>query len=120
MVNADKTSPHEKIAVILISWDDELDDLHTGEEVANYNSPLCESIWLINLQVERLQRVFQDKYNFMVYRKQINDKKSPQAQVQKYLADFRYDEDGERTLLIVYYAGHGFAGDRAGTLNLAG
>jgi len=34
MVNADKTSPHEKVAVILLSWDAELDDLHTREEVA--------------------------------------------------------------------------------------
>lgn len=34
MVHADKTSPHEKVAVILLSWDAELDDLHTGEEVA--------------------------------------------------------------------------------------
>lgn len=33
MVNADKTSPHEKVAVILLSWDAELDDLHTREEV---------------------------------------------------------------------------------------
>ncbi len=68
----------------------------------------------------RLERVFQDKYNFNVYHKQINNKKPAQVQAHKYLADFVYEEDGERTLLIVYYAGHGFAGDKAGTLNLAG
>ena len=70
--------------------------------------------------MDRLQKVFQDKYNFKVYRRQINDKKKPQVQAHKYLSDFVYEEDGERTLLIVYYAGHGFAGEKAGTLNLAG
>ena len=40
MVNADKTSPHENVAVILISWDAELDDLQTGEEVNNHPFPL--------------------------------------------------------------------------------
>ncbi len=41
MVNADKTSPHDKIAAILISWDEELDDLHTGEEVPWCLFPYC-------------------------------------------------------------------------------
>ncbi len=73
-----------------------------------------------DFQVGRLHRVLQDKYNCSVYHKQINNKKKAQVQAHKYLADFVFDEDGERTLLIVYYAGHGFAGDKAGTLNLAG
>ena len=41
MVNADKTSPHENVAVIIISWDPELDDLHTGEEVSHRRLPHC-------------------------------------------------------------------------------
>ena len=120
MVHVDKTSPHERTAVILISWDPELDDLKTGEEVAQCYIVRCSFRQLIILQVERLHRVFQDKYNFKVYSTQINAQKKPQVQAHKYLAEFVYHEDGPRTLLIVYYAGHGFAGEKAGTLNLAG
>ncbi len=34
--------------------------------------------------------------------------------------DLIEEEDGKHTLLIVYYAGHGFAGNETGTLHLAG
>ena len=37
-----------------------------------------------------------------------------------HLANFVLEEDGPRTLLIVYYAGHGKPGHRPGHLELAG
>ena len=40
--------------------------------------------------------------------------------MQKHLGDFVYDEDHPRTLLIVYYAGHGAPGPVMGHFNLSG
>ena len=40
--------------------------------------------------------------------------------MQKHLAEFVYDEDDPRTLLIVYYAGHGAPGACMGHFNLSG
>ena len=47
-------------------------------------------------------------YRFSVHEKKLNREngRSAQLQIQKHLADFVYDEDGEGTLLIIYYAGH--------------
>ena len=38
----------------------------------------------------------------------------------KFLSEWVYDEDGDNTLLIVYYAGHGVPGQDPGQLKLAG
>ena len=85
--------PHRKCAVLLISWEPKLDDLHTGKEVND------------------LETVFKDEFNYTVVKKQlVGGEKSPQIQVQKILVDFVYQYDDESTLLIVYYAGHGVPG----------
>jgi len=39
MANVGRTSPHKKVAVLLISWDEKLDDLKTGEEVCRHYAP---------------------------------------------------------------------------------
>lgn len=45
----------------------------------------------------------------------------PQLQATKHVADFVWDNDGPRGLLIVYYAGHGWAEDNSvGRISLAG
>lgn len=97
--------PHRKASVILISWAPELDELKTSDEV------------------ERLEKVFTDKFNYKVVKVQIEsvekDDKLPQHQVVKYLANFVCDHDGESSLLIIYYAGHGIRGP-PGELTLAG
>ena len=34
-VNTETTGPYEKVAVLLVRWADELDDLETSEDVSN-------------------------------------------------------------------------------------
>lgn len=94
--------PHRECAVLMISWDDELDDLGTSKEI------------------NELGEIFKDLFNFKVEKKPIlkDHRRSPQVQVQKILGDFVYDYDSPVTLLIVYYAGHGIPGE--GGLRLAG
>lgn len=100
--------PHRKCAVLLISWEAKLDDLHTGDEV------------------DALEAVFKDLFRYTVVKKQLAASRlSPHLQVQKILLDFVVDYDDESTLLIVYYAGHGVPGkqdgeDNGGHLLLAG
>ncbi|RFU34106.1 hypothetical protein B7463_g2217, partial [Scytalidium lignicola] len=93
--------PHRKTAVLMISWAEELDDLHTTTEV------------------NALEAIFKDFFRYTVIKKQLGSGKRAQIQVQKYLGDFVYEHDGDGTLLIVYYAGHGIPGKR-GELKLSG
>jgi hypothetical protein len=89
--------PHKKCAVLLISWEAKLDDLHTGEEV------------------DALEAVFKDLFHYRVEKKQLmKSRHPPHLQIQKILLDFVMEFDDESTLLIVYYAGHGVPGHREG------
>ncbi|KAH0557001.1 hypothetical protein GP486_005211 [Trichoglossum hirsutum] len=94
-------SGYQKTSVILISWDEKLDDLKTKDEV------------------NRLEAVFRNIYNYRTTSKLINEDRKAQVQVNKYLSEWVYNEDGENTLLIVYYAGHGVPGQDPGQLKLA-
>jgi hypothetical protein len=76
---------------------------------------------LIHQKVSRLKKVLGERYRFNIQEKRLKDgNKTAQVQVNKYLADFVYDEDDRNTLLIVYYAGHGIPGYAPGQLMLAG
>lgn len=59
--------------------------------------------------MSELADVFENIFRYKVTRKLLNSKtnKLPHQQLMKYIADFLYDEDQRRTLLLVYYAGHG-------------
>jgi len=81
-------SPREA-AVLMISWAKELDDLDTEEEVNG------------------LEAVFTDLFNYTVIKRQISGDRRPAIQLALYLAEFVHTYDNESTLLIVYYAGHG-------------
>ena len=61
------------------------------------------------MQVSELADVFENTFKYKVIRKLLNSKtdKLPHQQLMKYIADFIYNEDEMRTLLLVYYAGHG-------------
>ena len=89
--------PHRKCAVLLISWEPDLDDLNTGEEV------------------DALEAVFKDLFHYSVSKKQlVNSRHPPHLQTQKILLDFVMEYDDEGTLLLVYYAGHGVPGKQDG------
>jgi hypothetical protein len=93
--------PHRDTVVLMISWAEELDDLHTTEEV------------------NELEAVFTEYFHYKVIKRQLTASKRPAIQVSKHLVDFIDTYDGESTLLIVYYAGHGIPG-KPGELSLAG
>jgi hypothetical protein len=92
---------HRDTVVLLISWAPELDDLHTTEEVND------------------LEDVFTEYFHYKVIKRQLTACRRPSIQVSKHLVDFVHAYDGESTLLIVYYAGHGIPG-KPGELSLAG
>ena len=94
--------PHRSVAVLMLSWADELDDLKTMEEV------------------EKLKGVFRDDFNYKVVQGQLRADKRPGVQVAMHLTTFIFAHDSDSTLLIVYYAGHGIPGENSGELYLAG
>ncbi|KAL9616014.1 MAG: hypothetical protein Q9160_009066, partial [Pyrenula sp. 1 TL-2023] len=98
---------HKHVFALLLFWEntDGWSDMQTEEEV------------------DRLADVLQNVYNFQVVKTMFRPTgQRVQAQMNKYLSDFVHEYDHlEDTLLIVYYAGHGWAlpGGR-GDLQLAG
>ena len=111
-------SLYEKVAVLLISWDPQSDDLDTAEEV--------KVSWLLlnhskAKQVDRLEHVWTDIFKYKVRRALLTTHgKLPQVQANHHISQFVWDEDSPRTLLIVYYAGHGTPGRNPGQLDLSG
>jgi hypothetical protein len=73
-------------------------------------------------KVSDLGEVFSKRYNYHVSHIQLDARSSkrPQVQVNYGVADFVNKEDGEHTLLILYYAGHGSPGRSPGHLKLFG
>ena len=73
------------------------------------------------LQLEPLRGVLQEKYGFSVQYRRMHMQLHPQLQATKHVADFVFENDGPRGLLIVYYAGHGWAEDNSvGRISLSG
>lgn len=60
-------------------------------------------------QLVPLQHVLQDTYGFPVQYKRMHLRVHPQAQATNHVSQFVCDHDGPGGLLIVYYAGHGWA-----------
>lgn len=97
-------TPHRTTAVLMISWAEEASDLNTTSEV-------CE-----------LEKIFKEVFNYEVIKRQITGAPRdmlPGVQVTEYLVELVKKYDSDSTLLIIYYAGHGFPG-KAGGLQLAG
>ncbi|KAK8061065.1 hypothetical protein PG997_015286 [Apiospora hydei] len=87
--------PYIKVFVLLLSWHKEIDDLETEEE----------------LKVKALENILREKFKFETTREILtkDPKRSAQTQVNLHLAKFVFDNDDKDTLLIIYYAGHGFS-----------
>ena len=88
------TKCYKEVHVLMISWDEPSDDLK------------------VQAEVKALGDVFRDIYNFSVHPVSLrnNTNKLPRHQIQKYVGDFVYDFDSPKSLLIVYFAGHGTPG----------
>ena len=100
------SSFYKKVKCLLISWDKDCDDIHTGEEVG-WSNPV--ETMALNNQVSELAAVLEDTFRYKVIRKLLNSSldQLPHHQLMKYTADFLWEEDAHGTLLLVYYAGHG-------------
>lgn len=93
--------PHRQAAVLMLSWAEELDDLHTQGEISE------------------LRTVFEELFNYQVMERKLSGTKKAGLEIAKHLIDFVTEYDAESALLIVYYAGHGIPGER-GELHFAG
>jgi hypothetical protein len=60
-------------------------------------------------QVRDLQEVFKKCYGFTVVPHILDSSKNPQKDLNFYLSSFVHEYDAEGTLLILYYAGHGWS-----------
>jgi hypothetical protein len=94
---------HQDTSVLMISFANEFDDLHTKAEV------------------DELETVFRDLYHYRVIRRELLESgiEPPTVQLLRYLLELVDASCRGSTLLIVYYAGHGIPG-KPGELHLAG
>jgi hypothetical protein len=60
-----------------------------------------------NLQIERLQTIFQTGYGFHCRIAALKDDRDPQTELDYQIISHVRDHDDEDSLLIVYYTGHG-------------
>lgn len=103
----EKVVSYSKACVLLLSWDEKDDDLHTHDEVG-HTSDLKKTV-PDRFQVTALASVFKDTFNYQIVRKVLmkDMRRKAQVQVNRHLAEFVDNYDDTNTLLIVYYAGHG-------------
>ncbi|KAJ4348441.1 uncharacterized protein N0V89_009815 [Didymosphaeria variabile] len=87
--NMDLPDGYAKVAVLLVKWEDELDELKTRAEA------------------EELDAVFRERFHFVTKTVELNVATKPQQQMRTYMSAFIQKHDGPHNLLIVYYTGHG-------------
>jgi hypothetical protein len=104
--NMDLPDGYVNVAVLLIKWDAELDELKTGEEVQW--KPACRFLTrLTKQQAKELEAIFQTRFRFVTETVELNVSSKPQHQINRHLSAFIEKHDGPNNLLIVYYTGHG-------------
>ncbi|KAL8819994.1 MAG: hypothetical protein Q9223_001699 [Gallowayella weberi] len=98
------TSLYNKVEVLLLCWQVADSDMNTAGEV------------------EDLKSVFEKDFGYHTTTERLvaNPEKKLQVQVNAKVATFVDRHDGQDTLLIVYYAGHGLPGEFFGDLVLQG
>ncbi|KAI9660526.1 MAG: hypothetical protein M1821_009877 [Bathelium mastoideum] len=94
-------SGYLEVVVLLIRWDDELDELK------------CAG------QVNELRRVFQEEFNFTTELIKLHGQFKVQHQLTNALSNFLGKYDKPHNLVIVYYTGHGVFDTTSGHLELA-
>jgi hypothetical protein len=116
------------VAVLLINWAEEIDELRTFPEasLSISKSEFTNSVpWLQarsfcanNKKVKELESVFRERYNFHTEIVQLNLATKPQLQLTRHLSTFIETYDKPDSLLIVYYSGHGVFHEDQGYLEL--
>ncbi|KAF1977067.1 hypothetical protein BU23DRAFT_319257 [Bimuria novae-zelandiae CBS 107.79] len=87
--NMDVSDTYSKVAVLIVKWADDLDDLKTRAEA------------------EELDAVFRELFKFTTETVELNVASKPQLQINRHMSAFVDKHDGPHNLLIVYYTGHG-------------
>ncbi|MCJ1448128.1 MAG: Phosphatidylinositol-4-phosphate 5-kinase [Stictis urceolatum] len=102
--NYTSSTSYRTVEVLLLSWDEDGDDLDVKQEV------------------EDLAAVFKGTFNYgtTVEKLQRHQNKTAQSYINMVVANWVWKNDGPRTLLIVYFAGHGRKGEKSNELKLAG
>ncbi|KAF2102303.1 hypothetical protein NA57DRAFT_54220 [Rhizodiscina lignyota] len=91
---------YKHVAVLLVKWIDELDDLKCGEEVY------------------RLRDVFRDSFHYEAEVVELNIATNVDIQLSLHFTTFLKKHDGQDTLIVVYYSGHGSHEKKLETLTL--
>lgn len=97
-------SIYRKVEALFLCWAENSNDLATKEEV------------------NRLRLVLENRFNYHVQVQHLDNciENRLQVRINRIVADFVDENDGQNTLLIVYYAGHGRPGSYYGSLELFG
>ncbi|KAI4627514.1 uncharacterized protein J4E87_004078 [Alternaria ethzedia] len=98
--NMDLADGYTKVAVLLIKWEDGLDELMTGDEA------------------RELATLFSERFHYQTKTVELNVREKPQHQLNKHVSQFICEHDGTQSLLIVYYTGHGVYQKSTKTLQL--
>ena len=99
---------YQNVAVLIIKWTEELDELHSADEVSFFNSRgLVSNDVLMYQQVRELDELLRESFNYSTEIFEIDVASSPKLQLKKAILDFVYKYNGPHNLLIVYYTGHG-------------
>ncbi|ORY09325.1 hypothetical protein BCR34DRAFT_589428 [Clohesyomyces aquaticus] len=83
-----KPVKHDQAFVLLLCWEDELDDLN------------------IKSEFDELEEFFDQEYGFKVERQKLGREKADH-QLNQFLSTFMFQYDDKDRLLIIYYGGHG-------------
>ncbi|KAL1639171.1 hypothetical protein SLS58_008139 [Diplodia intermedia] len=79
---------YKQTFVLFVKWDEELDQLRVGKEIAE------------------LREVFEERFNFTTKTVELGIKKA-QTQLEHAILNMLVEYDDPHNLLIIYYAGHG-------------
>lgn len=80
---------YQNIAVLIIKWADEIDQLKCAKEV------------------EDVRKLFAEDFNFPTRVMELDNKTRPQLQLHCGVINFVSEYNGEHNLFIIYYSGHG-------------
>jgi hypothetical protein len=114
--NVDTPEDYFLVAVLIIKWSDELDELSTAKEVCCLAVPspcifcMYASVVIALLTVPQLQEVndlFRDRFHFRTEIVELDIRSKPQHQLNQRVTRFVESSDSPNNLLIVYYSGHG-------------
>ncbi|UPX14577.1 uncharacterized protein EKO05_0005055 [Ascochyta rabiei] len=87
--NLNRSENYSHVAVLLVKWAEELDELKTRSEL------------------EELAAVFREQFHFHTETVELNVASKPQLQLHRRISTFAAENDGPNSLMIVYYTGNG-------------